>query len=153
MGVSERITVTCSMATFHMPAPTAPVSPRRWPDFYAFHAEVETDTTRAVFTVHLGDEPLREGYELHLEGRKGHHIHAFDEEDILDRPAPGVVRYVWHHGQQNASPDGHSQHEGDFRLLLYTHLKMATVYLSLPHFDAQGQPIPSDLPRDANRKP
>lgn len=51
MGVSERITVTCSMTTFHMPAPTAPVSPRRWPDFYAFHAEVETDTTRAVFTV------------------------------------------------------------------------------------------------------
>lgn len=123
-------------------------------DFYAFRADVETDSERAVFTVYLGKEPLSEGYELQLEGRKGHSIHTFTEADVVDRPAPGVVRYAWRHGQLEAgSTDDDGQREGDFRLLLYTELKMATAYVRLPHFDADGQPHPSDLPPDANRTP
>jgi hyaluronate lyase len=122
-------------------------------DFYAFEAAVEADAERAVFTVHLAEEPLREGYELHLQGRKGHLIHVFDDADVLDRPAAGVVRYLWRHGQHESGADDRMQREGDFRLLLYTELKMATAYITLPHFDSNGHPSPSDLPPDANRRP
>ena len=121
-------------------------------DFYAFRAQVEADPERAIFTVHVTDEPRREGYELQLEGRRGHLLHVFTEEDVLDRPAPGIVRYVWRHGQTGGEPDDDDQREGDFRLLLYTDLKFATAYVQIPHFDAEGQPHPSTLPPDANRK-
>ncbi len=121
-------------------------------DFYAFQAQVEADPERAIFTVHITDEPQREGYELQLEGRRGHLLHIFTEEDVLDRPAPGIVRYVWRHGQTGGEPDDDDQREGDFRLLLYTELKFATAYVQIPHSDATGQPHPSTLPPDANRK-
>lgn len=127
-------------------------------DFYNFHATVETDPQRAVFTIHLGDEPLREGYQLHLQGRQGHLVHVFSHADIDRSQGPSalgrrVVRYAWEHGQLTAADGDRTQREGDFRLLLYTDLKMATAYVSIPHFDADGTASPSTLPRDANRRP
>ena len=79
-------------------------------DFYAFRAQVESDPMEAIFTVHLADEPLRDGYELQLEGHKGHLIHIFSEHDVVDRPQSGTVRYRWRHDQRHA-PAG-EQREG-----------------------------------------
>ncbi len=122
-------------------------------DFYAFRAVAESTPEMAIFTIHLGEEPLRQGYELQLEGHKGHLIHIFDDADIVDRPAPGVVSYLWRHGQRSATAGDGAQREGDFRLILYTELKMATAYVTIPHFDADGSPHLSELQRDANRTP
>ena len=120
--------------------------------FYAFRADVESSPGRTIITVYLQDEPLEDGYELRLEGHKGHLIHVFSEADVLDRPATGVVRYVWRQ-QQHDQGNTRVQREGDYRLLLYTELKMATAYITIPHFDAAGNPHPSELQRDANRTP
>lgn len=129
-------------------------------DFYAFRADVEADTGRAVFTVRLGSEPLRQGYELHLQGRQGHLVHIFTDADRLDEQADSAddttghhaLRYLWRHGQLDAAEGDRTQREGDFRLMLYTDMKMATAYVSIPHFYANGTATQSPLPRDANRK-
>lgn len=126
-------------------------------DFYAFRVEAECDAERVILTVHAGAEAIDEGYELSLEGHKGHLLHAFTEEDVVDRPGGEVVRYRWRHGQglgvagNDRSAD---QTDGDFRIVLRTELKMATDYITVPRFSAGGQPsFPADLPRDVNRTP
>jgi hyaluronate lyase len=142
------------------PASSAPhPSPRvELPDLYAFRAGVDADPQRAIFTVDLGASAASSQYTLELHGPRGHRLHTFRDADIVDRPGPTVVRYAWRHGQETPGigaedEDGRTQREGDFRLVLETPMTTATQYVSIPHFDAQGRPRPSTLPRDANRRP
>ena len=124
---------------------------------YAFHVTADSDAEQVILTAHVGDELAAEGYELSLEGHKGHLLHVFTEPDVVDRPGPGVARYRWRHGQGQAPTTGNrggDQVDGDFRVVLRTEMEMATAYITVPRFDGDRHPtFPTDLPRDVNRTP
>ena len=64
-------------------------------DYSAFHVEAESDTEKTILTVHFPKGVIQEGYQLSVHFPKSQRLYDFTKADIIDRPSPNTVRYLW----------------------------------------------------------
>lgn len=65
------------------------------PDYYDFRVEAESDAQQTILTVHFPEGVIREDYRLSVHFPKSQRLYDFTEADIIDRPSPNTVRYLW----------------------------------------------------------
>lgn len=60
-----------------------------------FQVSATSDSEKTILTVRLPEEAIQEAYHLSIHFSKSQRLYDFTEADVLDRPAPNIVRYQW----------------------------------------------------------
>ncbi|NLF29349.1 MAG: hypothetical protein GX591_00515 [Planctomycetes bacterium] len=119
-----------------------------------FAVEADSDPVATILTVRLPKGLAGGDYRLSIRGYKGHELRDLTAEDILDRPAPDVVRYRWVRPAADAGDRVVDQVDGSFRFVLIAGRHLALDYFSVPRFDADGNALPLEgMPKDNTRPP
>lgn len=64
-------------------------------DYSDFRVEAESDAERTILTVRFPEGTIQEGYRLSVHFPKSQRLYDFTEADIIDRPSPNTIRYLW----------------------------------------------------------